>query len=87
MKEPLKYYNSKLYKNKAYIKQTEQRSSIFLCGKIIFFAITILCLCIWWFETKSVIMIGSSFCFLLIYFFMVYLDNNEINKKKKTRSH
>lgn len=83
MKEPLEYYKSKLCRNKVYIKRTEQRSSMFFCGKLIFFAIAILCLCIWWFETKSVIMIGSTFCFLLIYFFMVYLDNNEINKKEK----
>lgn len=74
MKEPLEYYKSKLCRNKVYIKRTEQRSSMFFCGKLIFFAIAILCLCIWWFETKSVIMIGSTFCFLLIYFFMVYLD-------------
>ena len=83
MKEPLEYYKSKLCRNKVYIKRTEQRSSMFFCGKIIFFAIAVLCLCIWWFETKSGIMIGSFFCFLLMYFFMVYLDNNEINKKEK----
>ena len=86
MKELTSYYKTELQKYKKLLKQASKRSSLYLYSKLLFFTITIVCVCLWFFyDAKSDFTAIGGIISIILYSIMVYLDNKEIDKEEKYR--
>lgn len=86
MKELTSYYKTELQKYKKLLEQASKRSSLYLYSKLLFFTITIVCVCLWFFyDAKSDFTAIGGIISIILYSIMVYLDNKEIDKEEKYR--